>query len=131
MIARCENPNDPGYKNYGGRGILVCRDWHSFECFLRDMGPRPSLAHSLNRKDNDGPYSPDNCIWSTRREQGRNKRNNRLLSYRGRQLCLSEWAEELGIPLTTLWRRLRRGWSVKKTLSTPVDATKRNKRWQG
>ena len=75
MIQRCENPKDPSYKNYGGRGILVCERWNEFKRFLEDMGERPA-GLTLDRENNDGNYEPKNCRWATRKEQNQNKRNN-------------------------------------------------------
>lgn len=79
MRHRCLNPNNPSYKNYGGRGIRVCERWlHSFENFLADMGLKPSLRHTIERTNNEKGYEPRNCKWATRTEQVRNTRRNVL-----------------------------------------------------
>lgn len=121
MIQRCTNPNYRFYYNYGGRGISVCERWrNSFEDFIADMGFKPSSKHSIERKDNHGNYCPENCRWATKKEQGRNKRNNRYLTYNGRTMTISAWAEETGIPGDVIRGRLILGWSHQDAIFTPV-----------
>lgn len=120
MITRCTNKTSPDFSYYGARGITVCDEWiRSFTSFYRDMGPRPSPLHSLERKDNNGPYSKNNCVWATRKQQARNRRTVRVLTHQGHSLSLPEWAEIIGLPLSTLHDRLQSGWSVERALSTP------------
>jgi len=107
---RCSNPNAPEFSRYGGRGIALCERWQRFENFLADMGKRPSPGMSIDRIDNDGPYTPENCRWATCSEQGRNKRTNRLVN----GIPLVEAAERAGVTAATLAARLKRGWSVEK-----------------
>lgn len=122
MRKRCYDRDYKQYADYGGRGITVCDRWReSYENFLTDMGRRPSPQHQLDREKNDGPYSPDNCRWVTRKEQARNKRNNRLITHGGRTQCLAAWAEEIGIGSATLGKRLKAGWDVARALSHPVS----------
>ncbi|HEY9737554.1 MAG TPA: hypothetical protein V6D06_14770 [Trichocoleus sp.] len=121
MKSRCHNPNNAAYDRYGGRGIVVCDRWReSFENFYADMGPRPSEQHSIDRINNDGNYEPGNCRWATDKQQSRNTRRNRLLTYNGETLFLDEWAERLSISKHTLQTRLWRGWSVEEAFETPI-----------
>lgn len=117
---RCTNRSAINYKDYGGRGIIVCAEWeNSFEAFQEwalANGYRDDL--SIERIDNDGPYTPDNCRWATRSEQGRNRRSNYLVEYNGETHPLIRWAELTGIKYGTLHRRLTRGWTVEKALTT-------------
>lgn len=125
---RCQNPRDPSFANYGGRGIAVCERWSvSFQAFIDDMGERPSPRHSIDRIDNDGPYAPQNCRWTEMRVQLRNRRTNNRLTFRGRTQTVTDWAAELGIAAPTLDARLARGWSVEKALTTPGETSSRKK----
>lgn len=121
LTQRCLNPKNPRYPSYGGRGITVCREWvDSFEAFLRDMGPRPSLDHSIDRfPNNNGNYEPGNCRWATRSQQQLNRRNNHRLAFNGESLTIVEWARKMGVPKERIASRLRYGWSTEKTLSAP------------
>lgn len=115
---RCENPRSTGYENYGGRGIAVCERWQTFQNFLADMG-EPPAGMSIDRIDVHGHYEPANCRWATATEQSRNARSNRSLTFRGRTLCVSEWAEVLGVSPYLIFGRLRLGWPVDRALTEP------------
>ncbi len=117
MVQRCTNPRSSGYHNYGGRGIGVCSEWHNFENFFRDMGKPPTDRHQLDRIDNNGHYCPENCRWTTPKQNSRNRRDNRIICFNGKTQCLSAWAEEIDISAKTLSSRLIRGWSVKRALT--------------
>lgn len=120
MKRRCKNPNDKRYDDYGGRGIAVCSEWESFENFYADMGPKPTPNHSIERKDNNGPYCKDNCIWATPEEQNNNQRSNRFITYEGITLTVAQWSHKLGMSYKTLHDRLTYGWSIEKVLFHPV-----------
>lgn len=121
MIQRCLDQSSPAFEQYGGVGITVCDGWLNFDVFLRDMGPRPSSDHSIDRIDNNKGYSPDNCRWATLIQQARNKKKVPLLTYQGLTMTAPEWSEKLGFARGTINDRLRRGWFVEKALSTPAD----------
>ena len=118
MKSRCLNPNVNAYAHYGGRGILIYPEWiDSYESFLAYVGRRPSPKHSLDRfPNNDGNYAPGNVRWATQQEQQRNRRDNRVIEFRGRSQCLQAWADELGISQSTLFERLEK-WPMDKALT--------------
>lgn len=119
MKARCQNPNVLAWKNYGGRGIAVCERWQDFANFFEDMGdPPPGMT--LDRIDNDGDYSPENCRWTSRRTQSLNRRAARMVTVRGQTKTVSEWADEVGLNFQTLWRRLDSGWDPEAAVMTPL-----------
>lgn len=119
MMTRCYNPDSSSYVNYGGRGIFVVDRWHDVRNFVADMAPRPA-GHSLDRIDNDGPYSPENCRWATPRQQQLNQRRSRRLTLNGVTMTMAEWVEATGISRSALKTRLALGWSVEQALTTPV-----------
>ena len=111
MFDRCTNVENPSYRNYGGRGLSVCEEWEDFHVFLESVGRRPTMAHSLDRIDNNIGYFPGNCRWATHKEQGRNRRTNHLMRYEGEHLPLICVAERSGISASSLSTRLRSGWT--------------------
>lgn len=120
MKARCLNPNEQKYKDYGGRGIIICERWlDGFANFFGDMGRRPP-GTSLGRLDNDGPYSPENCAWQTPTEQARNTRRNMNLTFRGETKTLIGWSEVTGIGESTIAHRLSGGWTIEEALTSRV-----------
>lgn len=119
MWQRCTNPKHPSYPRYGGRGITICERWRSFANFLADMGPRPPDL-TIERTDNDGHYTPENCVWDTRKRQGRNKSNNKRLPYQGVAVAMAEAVERSGAADYFCVRgRLNRGWDADRALQTP------------
>jgi hypothetical protein len=123
---RCHCPTNRAYSEYGGRGIVMCDRWRfgegeasGFECFISDMGMRPSPQHSLERSDNNKGYDPRNCYWATRKEQQRNRRCNRHVEFRGQKMTLAEAAEVAGLFIQTLARRLNTGWSIEDAMTIP------------
>lgn len=110
MIRRCNDKSGRAYKHYGERGIYVCDRWlDSFVNFWNDMGPAPGAEYSLDRVDNDGPYSPENCRWATRLEQARNKRSTVFISFMGESKSTTEWEDFFGIRRGRLWCAMNSG----------------------
>lgn len=122
MIQRCNNKKSTKYPDYGGRGITVCKRWlDSFENFLTDMKEPPTEKHSIDRINNDEGYYKENCRWATNKQQMRNTRNNRLITYNGKTQCLAAWSEELSIDSRIIGERIDKyGWSTEKALTTPI-----------
>jgi hypothetical protein len=112
---RCFNSKAAHFDRYGGRGITVCERWLVFENFVADMGERPP-GMTLERIDNDGPYSPDNCRWATRKEQSNNRFCNVRLTHNGETLTISQWSERTGIHHHTLFQRLSKNLSAEEIL---------------
>ncbi len=128
---RVLNPENPRFRDYGGRGIDMSPQWSSsFEAFLADMGEPPTPDQQIERVDNDQGYWPGNCVWASRVEQGQNKRNNRVLQARGKQLTLSEWSRISGIASGTIAARLRSGWANEAAIFTSVESAKRKYAWE-
>lgn len=110
MRSRCLSPTHKQYKDYGGRGILICERWDSFEAFVADVGRRPAGRYSLDRfPNNDGNYEPGNCRWATSAQQARNRRNNRKVVLDGSSVTLQELSEATGLSYDTLVYRHRVG----------------------
>lgn len=113
---RCERPRGDDRKNYAGRGITYDSRWSDFEAFVSDMG-LPEPGETLDRIDNNGPYSPSNCRWASREVQSRNRRNNNWIEFNGKRQLVGDWARELGVPVQRLKNRLHRGWTLEKALT--------------
>ena len=126
LRSRCYNKNNKKYADYGGRGITVCDRWlESFNNFINDMGKKPGSRYSIERKNNDGNYKPENCKWATQIEQASNRRNNHNLTHNGETHPIAEWERILGFKNGTVKARLLHGWSEVKALTQPVNKTNR------
>jgi hypothetical protein len=118
MLNRCQNLNCKTYHHYGGRGVEVCERWQSIENFIADMELTFKEGLTLDRKDNNQGYSPENCRWATRAEQNRNTRRNVNITLEGRTQCLEAWCKELGIKRSTVYYRLKSGKTPEQALTT-------------
>lgn len=116
MRSRCRNPNARSWPNYGGRGITFCSRWDSFDLFVQDMGQRPPGA-TLERIDNDGPYSPENCRWATRKEQARNRRIARYVMIEGLKYRAMDLAIIANVKTDTILERAQRGMTYEEVVS--------------
>lgn len=120
MRSRCYDESNVSYPHYGGRGIEVCERWRdSFEQFLADMGPRPTLGHTLDRQDNAKGYEPENVVWATYGEQKRNTSRTVWVTFQGREMCLKDACEAAGLGYAMVRQRLKLGWPPQRALSEP------------
>jgi hypothetical protein len=126
MIHRCEDPLD---ENYYGRGIRVCDRWQDINNFIVDMYPSYIKGLEIDRIDNDGGYSPENCRWVTRRDNCNNRRNTIFITYLGEKKTLADWSILQNIPSQTLLNRTKR-WGIEEAFSTPYPSNKRYKRYE-
>lgn len=124
---RCYTKTNPYYKYYGGCGVKMCDEWRvSFSSFYDwSMGngydkDAKQGDCTLDRIDANGNYCPENCRWVSMKEQNFNRKANLILEYQGKKQCLAEWADELNINHSTLYYRIKRGWSVERALSEGV-----------
>lgn len=123
MKDRCRNPRHRAFRNYGGRGIIICERWHIFENFLADMGERPP-GRTLDRIDNNGNYEPSNCRWATREQQINNRSMSRYIEFNGERLTISEWAKRLNIRIGAMIYRLRH-WPIERAMTEAKFGNKR------
>lgn len=127
MRYRCTNPKHKQFRDYGGRGITVCDRWQSFASFLEDMGTRPD-GYMLERKDNEAGYSPENCVWATRKEQNSNRRNCIYVDCDGATVTLKEYCRRKGIRYRPIVKRIRdRNWPIQEALSAPLGTWRASK----
>lgn len=128
MKDRCYYPKTKGYKNYGGKGIKVCDEWQTYIPF-RDWALANGYSDELtiDRKNNNKNYCPENCKWSTMKEQRHNSSQNRFITYNNEKHTIDEWSAITGINYHTIRNRLRRGWSIKDTLTKPVQKQRKKK----
>lgn len=121
MMHRCYSPTSRAFGRYGGRGIIVCERWHDVRLFIEDNDAKALPGLTIDRRNNDGPYSPENTRWIERREQNLNYSRNVYLEFEGKRQTLREWADERGIGLGTLWHRVRvLNWPTEQALTQPV-----------
>lgn len=121
MRERCNNPNHKQYSRYGGRGVYVCKEWDDYSSF-REWAYKVGYSDdlTLDRRDNDGGYTPQNCRWATRKEQANNRHSNHILTLDGVSDNIEGWVRRTGLPRHVIDGRIKRGWDDRKTLTTPL-----------
>jgi hypothetical protein len=128
---RCNNPNVKGYKYYGGRGIQICDEWNDYENFRKwaianGYDEKAKWGDcTIDRIDSNGNYKPDNCRWVDMKTQSNNKSTNHYITYNNETHTLAEWERLTGISRSVITCRIKRGWSVEKTFTTPVRKIKK------
>jgi len=117
IFQRCYHKNCIEYPNYGQRGIIVCERWHNIDNFIEDMYSSYKKDLQIDRINNNGNYEPSNCKWSTGKQNSNNKRNNRIIEYKGITKTISEWADYMGIPYRVFFYRIT-CWDIEKAMTT-------------
>lgn len=127
MKSRCNNHRNRRYESYGGRGISLCKDWEDYKQF-HDWAMMSGYKNNLtiDRIDVNGNYHPENCRWATQKQQGNNRRNNVTISYNGVSKTIAQWSEIKGWGYHVIKNRLKRGWSIERTLNTPRHKNSRH-----
>lgn len=125
MVDRCCNPKSYNYKKYGLKGITVCKEWKENKIRFFEWAFKHGYADNLtlDRIDNNKGYSPNNCRWATYREQNNNRKSNKRIALFGEEKTVADWSRIKGISQGTIYARLKRGWSIEKTLNTPIAKT--------
>ena len=122
MIGRCYNTGDPGFKNYGGRGISVCDEWRaSYEMFLGHVGRRPGSEYSIGRIDNDGNYEQGNVRWETIEQQNNNSRHNVNLTLGGETMTAAQWERRMGLSKGLIVQRIKTGMTIERAITKPIS----------
>lgn len=127
MRARCRNPKNAAYSYYGERGITVCERWENFWKFVEDMGSKPTSLHTLERKNVNAGYAPDNCCWATRSQQQLNRRDSVNITVKGVTKSIYEWARISQLNPRTILARLYLGWSAEEAVKLPRHPPHHNK----
>lgn len=122
MINRCYKPSANNFERYGGRGITVCNEWRKDRKKFYEWAKKSGYSDNLtiDRIDNEKGYSPDNCKWSTYKEQNNNRRSSRIVEAFGERKTLGQWSDVTGIKIGTIWARLQCGWDAERAVSERV-----------
>lgn len=119
MTSRCENQNNSAYQWYGARGIKVCERWKVFESFLEDMGSAWQPGLTIERKNVNGDYCKDNCVWANREVQANNTTRSLFIEFAGERMTVAQLAKRVGMSRHRLTKRLENGWSIDSAIATP------------